>query len=315
MKAVLHYDASPGFSLALALAGEAAGVATAVTPAADAAAFARAVADAEVLLHVITPVTPAMMDAAPGLRLIQKIGVGLNTIDLEAARARGIAVCNMPGRNSQAVAEFTLGLMLAVLRRIAVLDWRTRACEGWSLDPAVYDTMGEIGGRTVGFVGFGSVPSRLAPALEALGARVLYTATGLKPGREASFRSFDTLLEEVDILSLHAPLTTQTRGLIAAAALARLRPGAVLVNTARGGLVDEAALADALRSGRLSGAGLDVFAQEPVVGRHPLAEFEGVVMTPHAAWNTPETLTRSLSVAFDNVERLERGDSLLNRAV
>ena len=310
MKAVLHYRASPGFRSALSAIE---GVELAIVDETDDAGFAREIAGAEVLLHVLKPVTAAMMDAAPRLGLIQKIGVGVNTIDLEAARARGIAVCNMPGTNSQAVAEMALTLMLAVLRRVAVFDPQTRAGEGWRPDPAVLDRVGEIGGRTVGFFGFGASASRLAPALEALGARVIYAARAAKPGREDGLRSFEALLAEADIFSLHAPLTDETRGILNAAAIARMKPGAIVVNTARGELIDETALAAALRAGRLSGAGLDVFAREPVDPANPLLTLPNVVVMPHLAWLTPETLARSMAVAVENCRRLAAGAPLLHR--
>ena len=310
MKAVLHYRASPGFRSALSAIE---GVELAIVDETDDAGFAREISGAEVLLHVLKPVTAAMMDAAPRLGLIQKIGVGVNTIDLEAARARGVAVCNMPGTNSQAVAEMALTLMLAVLRRVTVFDPQTRAGEGWRPDPAVLDRVGEIGGRTVGFFGFGASASRLAPALEALGARVIYAARAAKPGREDGLRDFDALLAEADILSLHAPLTDETRGILNAAAIARMKPGAIVVNTARGELIDETALAAALRAGRLSGAGLDVFAREPVDPANPLLTLANVVVMPHLAWLTPETLARSMAVAVENCRRLAAGAPLLHR--
>src|SRR5205823_5830518 len=140
----------------------------------DALAFLRQMRDADVLLHVLEPVTAATVDAAPNLKLIQKLGIGVDTIDLEAARRRHIAVCNMPGANTRAVAELTLLLMLASLRRLAELDAQTRAGRGWSLDPHVLDNLSELGGRQVGLVGFGAVGRCLAPMLQGIGARVAY---------------------------------------------------------------------------------------------------------------------------------------------
>ena len=312
MKAVLHYRASAGFRAALSGIE---GVEIAIVDETDDAGFAREIADAEVLLHVLKPVTAAMMSAAPKLGLIQKIGVGVNTIDLEAAKARGIAVCNMPGTNSQAVAEMALTLMLAVLRRVAVFDPATRAGNGWTPDAAVLDQVGEIGGRTVGFFGFGASASRLAPALEALGATVIYAARSPKAGREAGFRRFEALLAEADILSLHAPATAETHGIIGAEAIQRMKPGAIIVNTARGEVIDEAALIAALKSGRLSGAGLDVFAREPVDPANELLTLSNVVVMPHLAWLTPETLKRSMGVALENCRRLGRGEPLIHRVV
>lgn len=284
-------------------------------PEADDALLYRLLGDSEVLLHVLKPATAKVMDAAPGLRLIQKIGVGVNTIDLDHARQRGILVCNMPGTNSRAVAEATLMLMLTTLRRTRTFDAATRSGDGWRLDPGLFDHIGEIGGRTVGLVGYGAVPSILAPVLKALGARVVYTATGPKGDAVAIWRSLPELLAESDIVSLHVPLGTATEHLIDAAALARMKRGAVLINTARGGLVDQSALVDALQSGRLGGAGLDVFDEEPVPANQPLLELDNVVLQPHVAWLTQETLGRSLAVAMENCRRLRDGEELLHRVL
>lgn len=310
MKAVLQHDASPGFRARIAETAPD-WIEIAVVPETDRAAFAREMADTEVLLHVLERVTADVIAAAPGLRLIQKIGVGVNTIDLDAAAGRGIAVCNMPGTNSRAVSEMTLALMLAALRRVAWLDSRLRSAR--TPKPETFDRVGEISGRTVGLVGYGEVARLLAPALAALGARLLYAATAPKPDAEAEWRELPALLAESDVVSLHLPLTPETRGLIDAEAIARMRPGAVLVNTARGGLVDETALIDALATGRLRAAGLDVTSVEPAPADSPLFRLPNVVLTPHVAWLTPETLDRSLHVAFENCRRLRDGRELLHR--
>ena len=144
---------------------------------------------------------------------------------------------------------------------------------------------------------------------------MLYWTRAPKPGEEAAWRPLERLLEEADIVSLHLPLAPETERLIDRAALARMRPGGVLVNTARGGLVDEPALVEALRDGRLGAAGLDVFAQEPLPDGHPLTRLDNVVLVPHLAWLTPETLARSLAVAVENVRRLGAGEDLLHRVV
>jgi phosphoglycerate dehydrogenase-like enzyme len=281
----------------------------------DYAAFARSMTEADALLHVLEPVTAQVIEGAPRLGLIQKLGVGVNTIDLDAALAAGAAVCNMPGVNSIAVAEMALALMLAVLRRLSYLDSATRAGEGWRPDLDVLDTTGEIAGRTVGLLGFGGSARRLAAALDALGARVVYHARTAKPDVPYAFLSLEDLLTEADVLSIHMPVEAHTRGLIGEAAFARMKPGAVLINTARGELVDEAALARALSSGRLRGAGLDVFVGEPIGEDNPLLAFPQVVASPHAAWLTPETLRRSLVAAKENCRRLAAGEPLLNRVV
>jgi phosphoglycerate dehydrogenase-like enzyme len=312
MRAIFHYACSRNLNARLkAVAPPWLDVQS--CPESDEALLHRLLADAEVLLHVLKPATARVMDAAPNLRLIQKIGVGVNTIDLEHARRRRIAVCNMPGTNSRAVAEATLMLMLTVLRRARSLDAAIRAGEGWRLDPALFDSVGEIGGRTVGLVGYGAVPAMLTPVLLALGARVLYTATAQKPDAEAEWRALPELLAQSDIVSLHLPLTETTERLIDAGAFARMKPGAVFINTARGGLVDQSALVDALGNGQLRAAGLDVYDQEPVGAGAPLLEMDNVVLQPHVAWLTPETLDRSLTVAMENCRRLRDEEELLHR--
>lgn len=313
MKAVLHYRASPGFQRRVAEAADAMGLRAVTVDETDEEGFGREIADAEVLLHVLQPATAARIAAAPRLRLIQKIGVGVNTIDLDAAKARGIQVANMPGANSQAVAELTLALMLAALRRLPYLDPLTRSGGGWAPDLAAIDQIGELAGRTVGFVGFGAVPSRLAPALAALGAQVIYAARGPRDCAVATPCSLQEVMETADIVSLHVPLTEETRLLVDARALARMKPGAVLINTARGELVDQVALVEALRTGRLRAAGLDVFDREPVDPSDPLLALPNVVLTPHVGWLTQETLERSLALAFENCRRLQRDEPLLHR--
>ena len=239
-------------------------------PESDRSRFDSLISGTDVLWHVLEPITASMISAAPNLRLIQKIGVGVNTIDLEAATRRHIAVCNMPGTNTQAVAEMTLLLMLSTLRRLHQLHTVTRAGDGWALPVAWQESFGEMGKRTVGLVGYGAVPSLLAPMLRTIGARVLFTSLSPKPAAVGESRSLEALLTESDIVSLHVPLTPETERLIDADAFARMKPGAILINTARGGLVDESALIAALRTGQLRGAGLDVFAEEPPQTDHPL---------------------------------------------
>ena len=314
MKVVFHYDASPG--LAADLSGLAdSGLEVTVVPVADREGFARAMKHCAVLWHVLEPVKRAHIEAAPNLKLIQKIGVGVNTIDLQAAEEKGIAVCNMPGTNSQAVAEMTLMLMLSALRQASAFDRATRRGDGWNVPPAIQDKLGEISGKVVGLIGYGEIPRRLAPALTAMGATLLYTATKPQETKDAEWRTLDALLREADIVSLHIPLTDASANLIDADALAKMKPGAVLVNTARGGVVDQQALVDALTTGRLGAAGLDVFADEPVSPDDPLLRLENVTLAPHVSWLTRETLARSIAVATDNCHRLRDGGDLRHRVV
>jgi phosphoglycerate dehydrogenase-like enzyme len=314
MRSLLHYAAGAAWQRDLAsLAGR--GLEIDCCDEADDARFYALLPEAEVLWHLLRPVSAGDIGRAKRLRLIQTIGVGVNTIDLESARSRGIAVCNMPGANAPAVAEMALLLMLACLRRLTLLDRAMREGRGWQLGSTLQDSYGELGGKTVGLVGYGAVARTLAPVLQALGANVIYTATAPKPDAAAGFRSLDSLLREADIVSLHLPLTAETANLIDARRLDVMRPGAILINTARGGLVDQPALETALRSGRLGAAGLDVFASEPVGGGEPLLELDNLVVTPHLAWLTLDTLRRSRDVAVENCRRLSTGEPLLHRVV
>ena len=314
MKAVLQYRASPGFRRQLEQHAPD-WLEIVIVDEADTVDFTAAMQDAQVLLHVLEPVTAAAIAAAPQLRLIQKIGVGVNTIDLDAAKQRGIAVANMPGTNTPAVVELTLLLMFATLRRVAFWDATTRQQKGWEAELPVFDTLGELNGRVVGLVGYGAVAAHLAPILHACGASVVYTARQAKPQAVGKPCSFDELLRVSDIVSLHVPLTPETMRLMDAAAFARMKPNSVFINTARGGLVEEPALIAALQSGHLRAAGLDVFAAEPVATGNPLLTLDNVVLTPHIAWLTQETLERSIVIAVENCRRLRDGEPLLHRVV
>jgi phosphoglycerate dehydrogenase-like enzyme len=308
MNVLFHYAAGPELAARLAAIPN---LTISVCAEDDDARLMRLLAQTDVLWHVLKPCSAAMIAAAARLRLIQKIGVGVNTIDLEAAKARGIPVCNLPGTNARAVAELTLALMLTTLRRLLRFDTALRGGV-WS-DALMRDGLGELGGRTVGLVGYGAVPRLLAPVLAALGCRVVYTSRNPKTDAIGEWRSLDALLAESDVVSLHVPLSPDTENLIDAAALAQMRPGAVLINTARGGLVDQTALSEALRSGRLAAAGLDVFAEEPPQSSDSLLSLPNVVITPHIAWLTTGTFERSFGLAAENCRRVAAGIELLHR--
>jgi phosphoglycerate dehydrogenase-like enzyme len=294
MKVVFHFDGTDALRSRL---GD-----VILCPESDAAAFERLLPDMEVLWHVLKPVTADVIGRAPKLKLIQKIGSGVNSIDVEAAKRRGIAVCNLPGTNSRAVAEMTLLLMLACLRRLPELQQSLNA--GWFDAWRLQDRLGELGGRTVGLVGYGEVPRILQPILEAMGAKVLFWSRSRKNAE------LDAIVSACDIVSLHLPLTPETTGLIDPM---KMKRGAILVNTARGGLVVEKFLTECLASGHLAAAGLDVFAAEPPEKHNRLLALPNVICTPHVAWLTKETLERSVVVARENVRRLETGADLLHR--
>jgi phosphoglycerate dehydrogenase-like enzyme len=272
------------------------------------AAFDQELPGADVIWHVLRPLSGADLSRGARLRLVQKFGAGVNTIDVDAATERGIAVANMPGANAPSVAEGTVLLMLAALRRLPMLDRATREGRGWPSDPQLGETVRDIGACTVGLVGYGNVARQVAGIVAAMGATVLHTSTrddGL-PG----WRPLPALLSDSDIVSLHLPLTENTDRLLDEAALAGMKPGAVLVNTSRGAIVDEDALADALRDGRLAAAGLDVFGAEPVPPDNPLLGLDNVVLTPHVTWYTVDTMRRYLVEAVANCRRLKDGAPL-----
>jgi phosphoglycerate dehydrogenase-like enzyme len=310
MKVIWHASAGPDLTARLSAIPD---LEITVCPEDDQRRLAALLPECDVLWHVLARCTSDMIAAAPKLRLIQKIGVGVNTIDLAAAKARGIPVCNLPGTNARAVAELTLALMLATLRRLPRFDANLRA--GIWTDTDLQDGPGELCGRTVGLVGFGAIARMLAPVLTAMGCDVVYTARKPDPGSPCRFVPLSDLLAAADVVSLHLPLTPETTHLIDAAALARMKPGAILINTARGGLVDQVALTEALRTGRLSGAGLDVFVDEPIAGDDPLLTLKNVVITPHIAWITTGTFDRSFVLAAENCRRLQTGEPLLNQVV
>lgn len=266
--------------------------------------------EAEVLWHVLRPLSGEDLAKASRLRLVHKLGAGVNTIDVDAATARGVAVANMPGANAPSVAEGTLLLMLAALRRLPELDRATRAGRGWPSDPSLGETVRDIASCTVGLVGYGNIAKQVERILVAMGAEVLHTST--RDDGSPGWRTLPELLAHSDIVSLHLPLTDATAGLLGRDALEQMKDDAVLINTSRGPVVDEAALVDALRGGTLAAAGLDVFAVEPVPADNSLLALPNVVLTPHVTWYTADTMRRYLEFAVDNCERLRDGRHLAN---
>jgi phosphoglycerate dehydrogenase-like enzyme len=276
----------------------------------DDATLHRELPGADVLWHVLRPLSGEDLVRGTRLRLVHKLGAGVNTIDVDTATELGVAVANMPGANAPSAAEGTVLLMLAAMRRLLELDRETRAGRGWPTDATLGETVRDIGCCTVGLVGYGNIARRVESIVAAMGARVLHTSTA--DDGSPDWRPLNELLAASDIVSLHLPLTPQTGNLIDAAALALMQPGAFLVNTSRGAVVDEPALVAALESGHLAAAGLDVFAVEPVNPDNPLLHLANVVVTPHVVWYTRDTMRRYLAVAVDNCRRLQDGQDLAN---
>jgi phosphoglycerate dehydrogenase-like enzyme len=267
--------------------------------------FSRPLADAVSEADVVIPSNARLDDAAfrsaARLKLVQQTAVGVDGIDLDAARARGIPVCNSPAANAEAVAEAALLLMLALARR-------------WPLARRSFEH-GEIGvplgrelaGKVLGVVGLGRSGARLAHAARALGMEVVSVRSG--SGGDAFFH----LLARADVVSIHCPLTPATRSLFDDAAFARMKPGALLVNTARGPIVDRGAVERALGSGHLGGVGLDVHWEEPWDPADPLYARDDVVALPHLAGSTEEAFARLAGLVAENLRRLEAGEELLHR--
>ena len=251
-----------------------------------------------------TRVDREVLAAAPRLRAVGRLGVGLDNIDVAACEAAGVAVYPATGANSLAVAEYVVATSMVLLRG-AYLSSNEVAAGQW---PRARMSQGrETAGKTLGLVGFGGIGRMTAKLAQALGMRVLAYDPMLPPDAPAwseagvGRRELDALFGEVDVLSLHVPLTESTRGLVDAARLARMKPDAILVNTARGGVVDETALAAALRSGKLGGAALDVFDDEPLRAGSPLAGAPNLILTPHIGGVTRESNERVSSLIAERI--------------
>jgi glyoxylate reductase len=258
--------------------------------------------DVEGLLVANEPVPLALL---PRLRVVANFGVGYDRIDVETCAARGVTVTNTPGVLDAATADLALGLLLAVRRELVVADRFVRSA-GWSGSWSEGGLAEELSGSTLGIVGLGRIGSAVARRARGFDLRVFYTQRLRADSELGEYRELDALLAESDLVSLHVPLTPETEGLLDARRLALLRDGAVLVNTARGEIVDEPALVAELVGGRIS-AGLDVFAHEPEVPAE-LLELPNVVLTPHIGSATRQTREAMTRLAVDNLLAVEHGD-------
>ena len=253
------------------------------------------------------PFTRRVLEALPDLRVVSRTGVGYDSIDVDAATDCGVAVCTTPGTNQHSVADLALGLILACAREIPQGDAHVRAGQ-WS----TASIGAELLDSTVGVVGTGLIGREVVKRLSGFGVKILAYDVVQTPELVerwgVRYVPLDTLLAESDFVTLHAPLTSNTRGLIGATALQRMRPTAWLINTARGPLVDEAALAAALRSGQIAGAALDVFEVEPLPADSPLRGLPNVIFSPHRGGSTFQSRSRMLEMAAENVALILRGE-------
>jgi len=291
----------PGFSLEVAGTTE--------------AEFLAQAEQADFLAGFVGKLPPDFYRRAQRLKLIQLLSAGYDTIEIERARQASVPVATNGGANAISVAEHAIMLMLAVYRRLIEMDRLVRQ-GGWRSALLGAERMYELAGKTVGILGLGNIGREVAKRLHCFDVRVLY----FDPARPTAdverelgvcFAPFDELLRQADIVTLHLPLSPATRGLLGRRAFALMKPGAVLINTARGELVDEAALVEALESGRLLGAGLDTLAQEPPPPDHPLLRSPRVVLTPHSAGPTWDSWPRRFANAYANIERVARGEAPL----
>lgn len=261
-----------------------------------------------VLVVQFAPVSRRLLELVPSLRLVGVLRGGTENVDVSFATERNISVMNTPGRNARAVAECTLALMLSEVRNVSRAHAALK-CGMWRRDFPNSDAIPELNQKTVGLVGFGAVGRLVAHYLAALGSHVVTYDPFLNddpaPVKRVALRE---LLQQSDIVSLHARLTDENRHLIGRAELELMKPTAVLVNTARSGLVDEAALVDALAAKRIMGAAIDVFDQEPLPVDHPLLTLDNVTITPHLAGSTIDAFRGSPALLADHLKRLMRGD-------
>ena len=264
------------------------------------------IGDADAAFTNRCPITAETIARCPNLKLIHSFGTGFNQIDLPAAQARGIVVCNTPGYGRGAVAQMAIALMFAIVRNTAVFDHYIKT-HGWldSADPNICAIRQmELTGKTLGIVGLGDIGYAVARVAMAMDMQVLAYRRTPDLSLECSqlhYADLDTVLSRSDIVSIHCPLNDSTRGMINAGAIAKMKDGAILLNTSRGAVLDEQAVIDALDSGKLYAAGVDVFAQEPCGKDYPLACHPRCIATPHVAWTPFETRERVISIAGENL--------------
>lgn len=263
------------------------------------------IGDSEIVLVNKVPITEALLAACPNIKLICIQATGYNIVDCEACARRNIPVCNVPSYGTAAVAQFTMALLLELCHQIGLHDasvhrgdWSGSASFCYWLTPQM-----ELAGKTIGIVGFGRIGRAVGRLAKAFGLRVLaYNRSKCAEGREiGEYVDLDTLLTQSDIISLHCPLSPETAKLINSNTIAKMKDGAILLNTARGDVIDESAVTEALKSGKLRGAAVDVVSHEPMNPDNPLLTAPNCIITPHIAWAPIESRQRLLDCVIDNV--------------
>jgi len=259
------------------------------------------IGDADIILLNKTPITDAILAACPNLKLICILATGYNVVDCDAAARRGIPVCNVPGYGTDSVAQFTFALLLDLCHKVALHSESVHRGE-WTACPdfCYWKTpQMELAGKTFGIIGYGTIGRAVAKIARAFGMHVIAYSRTRRAGDE--YVTLDELLAKSDIVSLHCPLFPETNGIISADAIAKMKDGAILLNTARGPLIDEAAVAAALSSGKLRGAAMDVVCAEPIPADSPLLTAPNCVITPHMAWAPVEARQRILDITMGSI--------------
>ena len=261
------------------------------------------IGDSDIVLLNKVPITKAVLDACPSVQLICCLATGYNVVDTETAKSKGIPVCNVPAYSTRSVTQFTIGLLLELCHRIG--HHARLVHEGaWERCPnfCFWDTpQMELAGKTMGIIGYGQIGQSVGAVAEALGMRVIAYSRSKRPGVKAEYVDLDTLLAQSDVVSLHCPLFPETTGLINADTIAKMKDGAILLNTARGPVIDEQAVADALKSGKLRGAAMDVVSAEPIDPNNPLMTAPNCIITPHMAWAPMEARQRILDITVESI--------------
>ena len=268
------------------------------------------IGDAEVVFINKVRLTDEIFAACPNLKLVSILATGYNIVDLAAAKRRGITVCNVPGYSTRAVVQMTFALLLEICQQVGLHSGAVHTGQWQSCpDFCFWDRpLIELDGKTMGIVGYGAIGSAVGTVAQALGMKLLVTARHEKPVPEgARFVSLPELLAQSDVVSLHCPQTAENARMIDAGALAQMKDGAILLNTARGGLLDEQAVADALRSGKLLAAGMDVVSAEPIRADNPLLTAPNCFLTPHIAWAPLETRRRLQAISAENLRAFLAG--------
>lgn len=273
-------------------------------------AILRAIDDAEVVFTNKTLLSAEVLKKAPSIKYIGVLATGYNVVDVKCARERGVVVTNIPDYGTDAVAQFAMGLLLQLCHRIGEHSLAVHS-GAWVRSPDFCFwnfPLLELTGKTMGIVGYGKIGRKMAQIAKAFGLNVLiYTKTKSRSPEVGEYVSFDQLLKKSDVISLHCPLTLDTEGLIDKVAIQKMKTGVLFLNTARGGLVVEKDLKEALRSGKIAGAALDVVSVEPMSSDHPLLGVENCIITPHIAWATREARTRLMAMATENLRAYLKG--------